>query len=287
MGIATGFPLRLPSRRRFLRASLGLTAITGASAAYGFWEAGRIRVRRQAVSLRRLPKAFVGKTIAVLADFHHGPLVGINFIREAVKIANALKPDAVALLGDFAHKGTHATEELPPCLEALSALTAPLGVFAVPGNHDMQNRGRVYRDVVASTPLTDLTNRSVRLTLGGEHLWLAGVDDLWWGKPDQDAALKGIPDSSAVVMLSHNPDFAEDHPDERVGLMLSGHTHGGQIDLPLVGPMWLPSKYGTKYQRGLVAGPKSNVFISCGIGTAKFALRFNCPPEINLLTLLG
>jgi predicted MPP superfamily phosphohydrolase len=149
----------------------------------------------------------------------------------------------------------------------------------------MQNRGQVYRDAIRQTPITDLTNRAVRLTAGGESLWLAGVDDLWWGKPDLHAALRGVPDGSAVVLLCHNPDFAEDAPDGRVGLILSGHTHGGQAYLPGLGSMFLPSKYGDKYRCGLVRGPSSQVYVSRGLGEAGVPLRLNCPPEINLLTL--
>lgn len=281
----------LPTRRRFLRRALqvavGGTLAGGVTVAYGFWEASHIQVRRTTVAVPHLPTAFVGKTIAVLADFHHGPFVGTAFVREAVRLANSLAPDVFALVGDFAHKGRHAAEQLPPCLEALERLQAPLGVYAVPGNHDMLQAGQVYRDCIAATSLCDVTNRSVRLSSGGAHLWLAGVDDLWWGRPDLGAALREVPDGSAVVLLSHNPDFAEEHPDPRVGLILSGHTHGGQAVLPLLGTMWLPSRYGDKYRCGLVRGPSSQVFVSCGIGTAGLPLRLNCPPEINLLTLIA
>jgi len=277
------------NRRRFLRNAIrggaALAGVAGLGTAYGFWEASQIRINRQAVPVPNLPGAFVGKTVAVLADLHHGPYVGMPFIREAVRLANSLKPDLVALVGDYAHRGTEACVELPPCLEALSDLRAPLGVYSVPGNHDMQDRGRVYRELIAATPLTDLTNRNVRVTHSGSHLWLAGVDDQYWGKPDVKQALAGVPDGSAVVMLCHNPDYAELAPDSRVGLMLSGHTHGGQVYLPAVGYLWLPSKYGDKYRRGLIQGPASRVFVSRGLGEAGVPLRLNVPPEINLLTL--
>jgi predicted MPP superfamily phosphohydrolase len=282
-------PQTLPTRRRFLRRVLRFAAggalACGSTAAYGLWEASRIQVRSLTVAVPHLPQPFVGKTIAVLADFHHGPYVSIPFIRQAVQLTNVLAPDVVALVGDFAHKGTHTMEQLPPCLEALEQLRAPLGVYAVPGNHDMQQAGRVYRDCIGATSLCDLTNRSVRVTSAGAHLWLAGVDDLWYGRPNLDTALHGVPDGAAVVLLSHNPDFAEEHPDDRVGLVLSGHTHGGQAVMPLLGSMWLPSRYGDKYRCGLVQGPASQVYVSCGIGTAGLPFRFNCPPEINLIRL--
>jgi predicted MPP superfamily phosphohydrolase len=123
------------------------------------------------------------------------------------------------------------------------------------------------------------------IMLNSETLRLAGLDDLWWGKPDLDAALEDVPTGEEVVLLSHNPDFAEEHPDPRVGLALSGHTHGGQVYLPLLGAPWAPTRYGEKYLAGLVRGPASQVFVTRGLGEAGVPLRFNCPPEINLLTL--
>lgn len=277
------------SRRTFIRRSAqigaGLTGFAGLATGYGFWEAAHLRVTRHTVSIPNLPPAFAGKTVAVLADLHHGPFVGINFIRAAVRLTNSLSPDMVALVGDYVHKGDQAHLQLPPCLEALSALSAPLGVFAVPGNHDMPRGGAVYRELVAATPLTDLTNANRRVSLGGEHLWVAGVDDLWWGKPHLDQALAEVPTGAAVILLSHNPDFAEDQPNGRVGLVLSGHTHGGQVYLRGAGAGWVPSKYGAKYRHGLVQGPASAVFVSRGLGEAGVPLRVNVPPEVCLLTL--
>lgn len=272
------------TRRKFIRntALLGAGGILG-TACYGFWEASDIQVTEQTVTVPNLPLAFDGKTIAVLADLHHGPFVGIEFIRSAVRLTNSLAPDLIALVGDYAHKGRTAHIELPPCLEALSQLTAPLGVFAVPGNHDMQRGGDVYQALIADTPLTDLTNKHRTVALNGEHLYLAGVDDLWWGKPDLARALSGVPANAGVVLLSHNPDFAEIRPDPRVGLILSGHTHGGQVYLG--GAPWLPSRFGAKYRRGLVRGPMSSVFVSRGLGEAGVPLRLNAPPEICILTL--
>jgi predicted MPP superfamily phosphohydrolase len=264
---------------------LTLTGVTGLGVGYGFWEAAHIRVTRQTVTVPNLPPAFASKTVAVLADLHHGPYVGIEFIREAVRLTNSLGPDLIALVGDYAHKGDQAHVQLPPCLDALSALSAPLGVFAVPGNHDMQKGGAVYRERVAATPLIDVTNAHRRVSAGGDDLYVAGVDDLWWGTPDLGRALAGVPAGAAVVLLSHNPDFAEERPDGRVGLMLSGHTHGGQVYLRGLGSGWLPSKYGAKYRHGLLRGPASQVLVSRGLGEAGVPLRVNVPPEVNLLTL--
>ena len=274
------------SRRKFIRrAGVAVAGVAALGTGYGVWEAAHIRVTRQSVAIPNLPAAFADKTVAVLADLHHGPFVGINFIRAAVRLTNSLHPDLIALVGDYAHKGDQAHTQLPPCLEALSALSAPLGVFAVPGNHDMQKGGAVYRELIAATPLADLTNRHHCISLGGDHLWLAGVDDMWWGRPDLNLALADVPAGAAVVLLCHNPDFAEARPDGRVGLMLSGHTHGGQVYIRGLGSRWMPSRYGDKYRHGLVQGPASSVYISRGLGEAGIPLRVNAPPEVCLLTL--
>lgn len=274
------------TRRRFLRTAMGLTGLATLTTGYGVWEASQIRVRRSVLSLGRLPASFEGKSIALLADFHHGPFTSIGFIREAVRLTQSLSADIVALVGDYANHLRDGASQLPPCLEALERLEAPLGVFAVPGNHDMLQKGQVYRDAIAGTRLTNLSNRAERLQVGGESLWIAGVDDLWWGVPDLNGAVHEVPDGAAVILLSHNPDFAEDNPDARVDLVLSGHTHGGQIHVPGLTGAWIPSQYGSKYRSGLVQGPASQVFITCGVGTAYLPLRLNCPPEINLLTLV-
>ncbi len=278
------------TRRRFLRrVGQGMVATTGAVSAvtaYGLYEAAHVRVDRQTVPVANLPPAFAGMTVGVLADLHHGPWVSLDFVREVVRRANSLRPDLFALVGDYGHRGTHAEEDIPPCLGELANLRAPLGIFAVPGNHDMGQGGKVYHDTIVATSLTDLTNRHQIVQRGSDRLWLAGVDDLWWGKPDLPRALAGIPDGSAVVLLSHNPDFAESRPNSRVGLILSGHTHGGQVYLGEAGTRWVPSRYGMKYRRGLVSGPKSPVFVSRGLGEAGVPLRVNSPPEINLLTLI-
>ena len=271
------------SRRNFLRYSaLGMASVAGGGLGYGFWEAAHIRIERQTVPVRHLSPAFAGKTVAVLTDFHHGPFVSLDFIRSAVQLTNELNPDLIALVGDFAHKGHDASTQLPPCLEVLSALRAPLGIFAVPGNHDLPS---LYRSEIKKSPLVDLTNQNRRIVLGDEKLYVAGVDDLWWGRPNNVDALFGVPPDAPVLMLSHNPDWAEEGADERVSLMLSGHTHGGQIYLRGLGSNWVPSRYGLKYRCGLVQGPKSPVFISRGLGEAGVPLRVNVPPEINLLTL--
>lgn len=279
----------MTTRRTFLRRSLQAVgfaaAVPCAAAAYGVWEASCVRIDRRTVALPHLPEPFVGKTIAVLADLHLGPHVSRAFVRKTVRLANSLGPDLFALVGDYGHRGKQATTQLVPCVEELGELRAPLGVFSVPGNHDMHDDGNTYRRAVAGTPITDLTNASACVACEGERLWLAGVDDLWWGRPNLARALEKVPDRAAVVLLCHNPDFMEERPDPRVGLALSGHTHGGQVYLPVAGAPWTPTKYGDKYRHGLVQGPASRVLVSRGLGESGVPLRIGSPPEINLVTL--
>lgn len=277
------------SRRKFLHRGLwtvgAITSATIGLSVYGYVEASYIRIHEQTIELPRLPASFDGMKVAVLGDFHHSSLVSLDFIRGTVSMAETLQADACALVGDFIHYGKTSHQHLLPCLRVLSQLSGSLGVYCVPGNHDLHLNRDLYHSEVAKTSLTDLTNRAVPMRRNNETLWFAGVDDLWWGTPDQESALANVPADEAVILLSHNPDFAEDFPDPRVDLILSGHTHGGQAHFPWIGSPWIPSKYGDKYRHGLVEGPQSKVFVTRGIGETGIPIRVNSPPEINLLTL--
>jgi uncharacterized protein len=272
------------NRRQFLGWAGAALASPLAGLAYGRYEAGWIRVTRQAVAVPRLPAPFAGKTVALLTDPHHGPYNSLAFIREAVDRANALAPDLVLLGGDYI-QGPR-PRYIGPCLEALGRLRAPLGVFAVPGNHDHYS-GRIgaVRRALRDNGIADVTNAGRWVEAGGGRLRVAGVDDLWRGWQDLDAALGDATDEDACLLLSHNPDYAEELSDRRVGLVLSGHMHGGQVVLPGAGYHCLPSRYGLKYLAGLVRAPHTQVFVSRGLGTVGLPVRIRCRPEINLLTL--
>jgi predicted MPP superfamily phosphohydrolase len=175
----------------------------------------------------------------------------------------------------------------------LGKLEARLGRYAVLGNHDNLN----YRDnrdfqpfslaALAEAGLTSLNNSGIWLERDGARLRLSGVGDLWTDRQDLDTALGNATLGDAVILLSHNPDFAEILGDRRVGLVLSGHTHGGQVVLPGLGAPIVPSRYGQKYLHGLVQGPLCQVFVTRGVGTITPPVRFLCRPEIVLITLAG
>jgi predicted MPP superfamily phosphohydrolase len=271
------------NRRTFLkRAAVGAAAASLAAAGYGLAEASAVRVTRYTVAVPRLPSSFAGLTVALAADLHHGPLNGLTFIRSVVSELNELNADLIALSGDFIENAD--TAYVRPCFEALSALRAPLGVFAALGNHDHWPGPRWVHAAIREFGLTDLTNAGRWLERGGGRLRLGGVDDLWNGKQDLAAALGDTAPDETCVLLSHNPDYAETLTDRRVGLVLSGHLHGGQINVPWVAPQ-VPSRYGKKYLYGLVRAPHTQAFVTRGVGVVSLPFRVRARPEVNLLTL--
>ena len=274
------------NRRSFLRRTAGATALTALTGlTYGRLEAGQLRVTRQRIPVSRLPAPFAGKTVALLSDMHHSYFNDLALVRSAVDAVNALAPDLVALGGDYVHEGC-ARDYLDPCLRELARLCAPLGVFAVPGNHDHRAGIEPVRRGLRDHGIVDLTNAGRWIEAGDSRLRVGGVDDLWHGRQDLNAALAEATADDACLLLCHNPDYAEGLRDQRVGLVLSGHMHGGQVLLPGIGPRFLPSKYGAKYLQGLIQAPRTQVFVSGGVGTVGLPLRFRCPPEVNLLTLV-
>jgi predicted MPP superfamily phosphohydrolase len=271
------------TRRKFLKRMTMATVGTALGVAYTLMEAKWLVVSPVTLTVPNLPTAFKGKTIAFLADLHHGPYVPLSYVRRAVEMANALKPDLIALGGDYPHRGI---DYIAPCIQELSRLHAPLGVYGVLGNHDHYDGGQPYVSAaLRAAGIPELTNRGLWIESGGERLWLCGVDDYWWGTQNLPAALGPATMKDAVILLSHNPDYVEEIQDARVGLVLSGHTHGGQINLPVIGPPVVPSIYGQKYVHGLVQGPVTQVFVTRGIGTITPPIRLLCKPEIVLVTL--
>jgi hypothetical protein len=271
------------TRRRFLGrlARWGLGAAAGV-AAWPFVESRFYTVTRPAIEVPRLPDVFDGLTVALLTDFHHGPFWGIDRVRRIVDVTNRLAPDVVALGGDYVSKRPSFIE---PCIAELARLRAREGVFAVLGNHDHWESAPRCRRALQRAGIAELRNAGVWLQRGGDRLRLCGVGDLWEDTQDLDAALGDCREAETAVLLSHNPDFVETIRDGRVGLVLSGHTHGGQCRFPLIGAPLVPSDYGEKYAEGLVRTPYTQVYVSRGLGTITPPVRFLCPAELALVTL--
>ncbi len=282
------------TRRQFLGRLAAGTLLGGAGGTmYALHAAKDCRVERLTVALRNLPAAFEGTTVAFVTDTHHGPGVSLAYLAEVVAMTNALQPDLVALGGDYVQRsrfhrfqprGSH-RHYIEPGVAVLAGLRAPMGRFAVLGNHDRKESAMLTRRALAEHGLTELTNTGVWLERGGARLRLCGVDDWATGRPDLRRALGDATPADACLLLSHNPDFVEKIRDPRVDLVLSGHTHGGQVVLPLIGAPVTASRYGQKYVHGLVQGPSARVYVSRGVGTIGPPVRFGCPPEVTLLTL--
>jgi predicted MPP superfamily phosphohydrolase len=255
-------------------------------------EPNRPIVRSIEVRLARLPAAFEGFTIAQLSDFHYDEYFSATPIKAAVDIANNLHPDLVVLTGDFVtvplyrqfHARKRAANAAEPCAALLSALHSRLGTVSVLGNHDVASDAPRIIEILHSHGLPVLRNRSIPIEQGGSRIWLCGLDSIWEGNPDMDHALKGVPAEELVVLLVHEPDFADEAAYYPVDLQLSGHSHGGQIWLPGIGAPWLPT-LAKRYPRGLYRIGPLTLYTNVGLGTIRLPIRLNCPPEVTLFTL--
>jgi uncharacterized protein len=257
------------------------------------FEANRPQLVSLEVTLPRLGEAWDGFRIAQLSDLHYDDYFSVVPLRKAIDIVNRLEPDLVVLTGDFVTsplqqsgraRGMVAAAPIKPCAQWLSRLRAPSGVLAVLGNHDVDTDAAHIIEVLQSHSILVLRNRSLTIEREGKRLWFAGVDDVLVGKPDIKLALSGIPPSEPVILLAHEPDFADFAARYPVDLQLSGHSHGGQIRLPLIGAPYLP-KLGRRYPWGLRRIDSLMLYTNVGVGTIRVPMRLNCPPEVTLFTL--
>ena len=282
------------NRRKFIR--ITTRAVAGSVLAGGIYsavEAKEIVVTRLSTPVPNLPWPFHGTTVAFLSDIHHSIVVPRSYIEHVVNVTNALSPDIVVLGGDYVTSGERykwlpGEKYIQPCFDMLKKLTSKLGCFAVTGNHDTHVGIDKINAAIAASGIRNIDNGGAWLTLEDQRMRLCGVQDLRTQKPDVNLALGDATEKDAVILVSHNPDVAEEKvKDARVGLLLSGHTHGGQIYLPLVGApaVRFCSSYGQKYRYGIVQGPKCRVYVTSGVGTLPPAFRLNCYPEVALITL--
>jgi hypothetical protein len=244
------------------------------------------------IPLARLPQEFDGFTIIQLSDFHFDPYFSVIPIRKSVQVANDLKPDLIVLTGDFvsvpaiesALRNKRAALQADPCSEVLKDLRAQHGVWAVLGNHDAFSDPVHVTEALRAGGINVLSNSAAPIERSGRRFWLAGVADVLARHSDLQATLKGIATDDPVVLLAHEPDFADHAAKYPVDLQLSGHSHGGQVRLPLLGAIYLPS-LGRKYPRGLRTIDRLSLYTNVGLGTLYIPVRWNCAPEITLITL--
>jgi len=238
-------------------------------------------ITHTAIWLHRLPAAFDGLRIVHLTDIHHSLFTPLEEVERAVYLANRLDPDLVALTGDYV---TLSDAYIRPVARALGKLRARRGVFAVLGNHDFQVDASAVTAALRAHHIRVLRNTRRPVRSGGETLWLLGVDDLWWNSDDLPAALKRVPARDAKILLCHNPLGIWQASDRGIDLVLSGHTHGGQVRLPGFSKLYR-SKLGERFVEGWNVLKSTQIYVSRGIGKVVLPIRVACPPEIACLQL--
>lgn len=283
---------QLSSRRDFLKASMFGAA--GLALYSGEIERHWIEVAQRNIFLQNLPDDFEGMRIAQISDIHLDNFTEPFFLRHAIERINQLKPDAVFLTGDFVTNGalpkTITHEAVWQCANILQGLECK-SLYAVLGNHDLGAGAKQVSAALKGSGITVLRNSYLPIERGRGRLWLAGLDDPLTGHPDLNAA---IPEqirnvrNEPVFLLCHGPDYADHVRAHQAGqfvdLMLSGHTHGGQIRLPMIGAIVLPPM-GRKFIEGWFQLGRMQLYVNRGLGTIGVPFRFDCPPEITLFTL--
>lgn len=279
------------TRRTFLkRTTLAAGAAALGLAGYsGLIEPNEVDVQKIELRIQGLSEAFDGIKIALLSDLHFGPYTGAGEIGAAVRAANELKPDVVALLGDFVSEPTvgdsaAGAKKAEPCAKVLSGLRSRLGTFAVLGNHDYITDPEFVADALQSHGIPLLRNASHPIEQSGGRLWFLGVNDVVFGAAQLDRALAGVPAAETKILLAHEPDFADYSSRYGIAAQFSGHSHGGQVRIPGVYRLFLP-ELARKYYEGYYRVGELQLYTNRGVGTIGLPFRFLCPPEVTLVTL--
>lgn len=244
-------------------------------------------MRRVELRLHRWPRAYDGFRLALVSDLHAGsPPVDVAYVERVAQIADAEGPDLVALLGDYVDDEAAFAEAVNPAdvARALARIRAPLGLVAVLGNHDWRTGGEIVRGALRDAGIGVLENEARRLRSARVPLWVAGLADATERTPDVAGALGDVPEEAALIVLSHDPDLFPAIPD-RAALTVSGHTHGGQVDVPVVRKWVIPSLFGDRYAGGHVEEGGRHLYVTRGVGTSGWPIRFRVRPEVVLLTL--
>lgn len=250
-------------------------------------EPGWVVTREHRVAIARWPAELGAVRIAALADLHTGsPHITPAKLRQIIASVNAAQPDLIVLLGDYVIHGVVGGRYVPieETAAVLRDLRAPAGVFAVLGNHDWWDDGARIARALQAAGIRVLEDTAAATAVRERPLWIAGVGDEWTRPASIARALAPVPEGAPVIVLAHNPDLFPRLP-ARVLLTLAGHTHGGQVNLPVLGRLIVPSRHGNRYAIGHVHENDRDLFVSPGIGTSIIPVRFRVPPEISLITV--
>jgi predicted MPP superfamily phosphohydrolase len=286
------------SRRGFLLRGIGAAGFTGTSTAV---YAAAIEPDRLVTTSYRLnpPGWNAGRlSVVAIADLHAGgPNMAVEHIRRVIDQTNALAPDLVVLLGDYIATHRFVTEHVPPDVWAgeFARLVAPLGVWAILGNHDWLHGVGAVRRAFDKVHIPRLENRAVLLGEGKARFWVAGLGDQlahrlgrgrFRGEDNLPGTLDQVTTDHPVILLAHEPDIFVRVP-PRVSLTLAGHTHGGQIRIPLLWPSFVPSRYGARFAYGHIVESGRHMIVSGGLGTSFAPVRLGVPPEIVHIEIYG
>ena len=262
-------------------ATAGLVGVSASSAYAGLVEPRAYELTETDIFIRDLSPAFDGFRIAQVSDLHHSLIVPHMDVARVVALTRSLRADMIALTGDYT---TARSSYVEPCAELLGTLEAPAGVWAVLGNHDHYTDAELTARALTRARINVLNNANTKITRGNDVLQLAGVDDWSWGKSDFARAMRGVDTRRPSVLLSHQPIVLDLPQTAGVSLILSGHTHGGQLRLPLLGaPVRFVNEF--KYLRGHYQRGATQLYVARGTGTVGLPVRFGARPEIAVLRL--
>ena len=273
-------PTQRRRRRQEPRRFTVIKSALGEMARMALTEPFLIALERQEIFLRRLSKAIDGLRIVHLSDFHYGPFVDPRHLERAIEAANDLDPDLIALTGDYISQDR---VYAAPCAELVGRLRARYGVFAVLGNHDHWTDAKLIADLFQAEGIRVLINEGLRLDVREQSFWLAGVDDTMVGLEDLSLALAGSSATEMKILLAHNPTILRRAARADVDLVLSGHTHGGQVTIrPEKNRSGRPRR---RMLRGLGRRANTQIYVTRGLGTVVLPIRYGCPPEVSVLEL--
>lgn len=274
----------MATRRHFLQGLIaaplvGVSAVAAYSRLiepYNYW------ISANDIFIRDLPARFEGFRITQLTDIHHSRILGLGEVQRVVSLAQQTTPDMFVLTGDYS---TTYRRYIEPCAEALSALSAPEGVWAVLGNHDHYTDPELTTRALERRHIAVLNNAHTTLRRGSDSLQLSGIDDWTWNATDWTRAFSGLHPTTPTILLSHQPSVLDFAQTSSVALIVSGHTHGGQIKLPFLGAPARRFTNDLKYARGLFRRGETQLYVSSGTGVIGLPLRFGVRPEIAVLRL--
>jgi len=258
----------------------------------GLWafvvEPSRLIIHEETIAMKAWPSDLNGLRIAAVSDIHAGsPFIDDNKLRLLVERTNATRPDLIVLLGDYMVRDSWHSSQMQPeqIARALKSLQAPLGVYAVLGNHDWWYDVSRVRAAFETNGIRVIDNYVVRLEKNGRGFYVVGIADAWSLTDDIAGTASRVPPGEPAIAVTHNPDILPRLP-LTFQLTLAGHTHGGQVNLPFIGRRIVPSEFGQRYAAGHVEEEGKHLFVTTGVGTSVFPVRFRVPPEIAVLTLV-